>query len=763
VTSVAGSDGDVDAAVALLGQAFRLVDEGRLPEALAAYGGIVDRWGWPLGPGLRSELARAAGEAGASAGGPGEAVVDRPAELDEGALWHRGEMSRVLTRTLMSMSLAFQRLDRGDAALEVWKVVAGHFGEASDLWILVRVASAMSCIGQEMWTQERHEEALEAWEALVARFGQVSDPQIVGYVAEAMLRIGYAFWSLERREDAVAAYEALIDRFGDATVPDVRLSVSWALWNESGVLGQLGRTGERIAVRERLAARHDEVLSPEISAPIANCLLGAGSRIRDAGEPERSLSVYDELLARFGDATEEDVRLQVARALRAKGYALWLLGRLEEEVATYDEMVRRFGDIDRSSQITPVLADGLARKASTLETLGRLSEAIDAFDGALVLLHGSEDPKQLKQQLSNVVDKGGLLWRASRGPEAAVVFQGAVAAYGALAAVQSEFDVEALGRVVFAMVCRVLLLPDPTAANESADQLAELLADVAVPGEAPRPRAIQVPEGQIAARLAEFWNGASWIEFATAGDDDATLDSMANRALEIYHETAGWLTGHLAAEVSDADGPAIAAAWIVRTFADGYALLARRWDQTSRSGLSLPSQLLAELGIRETGIEEWSEAQGHPLELPDSADLAEELVEDNRRETEDLDWESQIAPDFLRYIHLYEMLLVLCDSANGRAALQDRSLKDWACRRLNDSRITAGWVHQHLDDADGVTVARLLIAEAYFVATHGAAGSAHGLFPSREELREVLIETEAYEWLETQDIELPRWLDPPTP
>jgi hypothetical protein len=238
---------------------------------------------------------------------------------------------------------------------------------------------------------------------------------------------------------------------------------------------------------------------------------------------------------------------------------------------------------------------------------------------------------------------------------------------------------------------------------------------------------------------------------------------MANRALELYRETAGWLTGHIAAELSDSDGPAIAAAWLVRHFADGYALLARRWDPPARNQLSLPSQLLMELAIGQGGVAEWAEAQGHPLELPDSPDLAEEFVEDNRRQIEDFDWEAQIAPSFLAYVHLYEMLLMLCDSASGRAALQDHSLKDWACRRLSDSRTTAGWVGQQLEDAAGVAATRILIAEAYFVATHGAAGSAHSLFPSREELRELLIETEAYEWLETQDIELPRWLDAPPP
>jgi len=573
--------------------------------------------------------------------------------------------------------------------------------------------------------------------------------------------MGNAFWSLERYEEAVDTFAALIERFADAADPDVRLSVSRALWSEGHILGVMGRTAEQSELRELLAARHDELLSPEIADPIAWCLLQTGSQCTADGNPTKALSLFDDLLDRFGDATDEDVRLRVASALRQKAYALSVLGRVEEEIATYDEMARRFAAADTAPRIRRVVADGLARKAATLEPLGRLSEAIDALDDAIVLLHGSEDPKHVKQHLSNVVERGRLLWSASRGPEAAMVFESAVPAYRTLVAAQSEFDLDALSRTVFAMVCWVMLLPDPGAAHQSADQLAELLGDVAAERDQPRLPAGPLPEREIAARLAELWNGESWLEFVTVGEDDATLDSMAHHALEIYRETAAWLTGHFAPEVSDPDGPAIAAAWLVRHFADGYALLARRWDQPDRSQISLPTQLLMELGIRQGGVEEWAEAQGHPLELPDSPDLAEEFREDHRHQIQDLDWESQVAPTFIAYVRLYEMLLVLCDSARGRAALQDRRLRDWACGRLADSRNTAGWVGQNLEDAAGVAGARILIAEAYFVATHGAVDSARDLFPSRRQLCEMLTETEAYEWLETQEIELPDWLDPP--
>jgi hypothetical protein len=57
VTGVRDGDDAVVAAAALLEQGAALVHQGLLSEALALYGGIVERWGWPLSRALQGELA----------------------------------------------------------------------------------------------------------------------------------------------------------------------------------------------------------------------------------------------------------------------------------------------------------------------------------------------------------------------------------------------------------------------------------------------------------------------------------------------------------------------------------------------------------------------------------------------------------------------------------------------------------------------------------------------------------------------------------
>ncbi len=211
-------------------------------------------------------------------------------------------------------------------------------------------------------------------------------------VGPAMESVGSAYLDLGAPR-AFEAWDSLVARFGDARYVEIMRTVA----------STMRRT--------------------------AWALLESGGRAD--GGPQRAVSVVDDLLTRFGDVSDEGVQLRVAQALRQRAYALGVLRRFEEEVATYDEMVRRFADVVGAPQIVGVVADGLARKASTLETLGRIPEAVDALDEAIVLLHGSEDPQRLKQRLSTVVDKGLLLWRADRGIEATVAFEGAVAAYRA--------------------------------------------------------------------------------------------------------------------------------------------------------------------------------------------------------------------------------------------------------------------------------------------------------------------------------------------
>jgi hypothetical protein len=300
-------------------------------------------------------------------------------------------------------------------------------------------------------------------------------------------------------------------------------------------------------------------------------------------------------------------------------------------------------------------------------------------------------------------------------------------------------------------VCAV----DPARSAAVVDQLAELLQDVTDPPSAPpQPQTDSLPEEEIAVLLTELCNGDCWMEFATAGDDPSSLAAMESKALTLYRQTAAWL----GSDTEAWNTPALGAVTLIRQIADGYALLARRWSKSWRARLSLPSSLLLEFAMRQFGIAEWAAEQGHPLRLSDSADLAEELIQSEHERSES--WNPDLATAFIASVSHYEMLADLCDSPSGRRAMHIPELRSFASGRINDARQFAGWAWQQQEDAAGAAAARIFIAQAYFVATHDTMSSSQDIFPSREMLREMLRQTDAYAWLEDHDVELPEWLDP---
>jgi tetratricopeptide (TPR) repeat protein len=697
---------------ALLDRAKELEGQARHADALVGYAEVVEQFGAPFGGALREEVARAAASVKSD---------DADGEVDILVSTEAPEVGREL----------------GPADVETGQVVA---------WALV-------CLGLTLERLDRPEAALVAYDELAARFDGTRDPVTLVRVAWAMYDKALALSRLERAGEALEAFDAVIGKFADATDRRLRPCVSWSLWKKSGLLEEVGRSAEVPAQYELLVARHDEVIDAELADIVAWCMHAIASQLRAAGRVQDALRVYDDLVERFGQTDDEAVRLRVAQAFAMKAYSLGMAGEQEQAVVVCDEMLDRVRDTDQAL-IRDLLADSLSRKARTLETLDRIIDAVAAFDDSLLLLAKSRDPQLVRRRMDCLLDMATLLDRADREAEAIVVFEGVMSAYNELSA--EDRDDHARGKSVLALLQKVIALCAVDSA-ESADvavQLAESLGDVTVPSSAPpRPRSEPLAEEEIAALLAELYRGDCWMEFATSGDDPSSLAVMESKALALYQRTAAWL-----AQTEAWDAPALGAVTLIRQIADGCALLARRWSKSWRAKLSLPSSLLLEFAMQRFGIAEWAVEQGHPLQLSDSTELAEELIqsEHERGETSDPD----LASAFIASVRHYEMLAVLCDSPSGPAALHIPELKSFASARINDARQSAGWVWQQEEEAAGVAAARIFIAQAYFVATHDTVPTSNDIFPSRENLREMLRQTAAYAWLENHDVELPEWLEP---
>lgn len=114
---------------------------------------------------------------------------------------------------------------------------------------------------------------------------------------------------------------------------------------------------------------------------------------------------------------------------------------------------------------------------------------------------------------------------------------------------------------------------------------------------------------------------------------------------------------------------------------------------------------------------------------------------------------------FLTMAYRHDVLAVVCDSPTGRKALTTEYFAQHAAQQISHARRWVGQVTLHMPpEAAGAAVTALLMAQGFFLASHGAVSSSAELFPDRRLLRACLLEGHTHEWLVDQDAELPQWL-----
>jgi tetratricopeptide (TPR) repeat protein len=385
-------------------------------------------------------------------------------------------------------------------------------------------------------------------------------------------------------------------------------------------------------------------------------------------------------------------------------------------------------------------------------------DAIASYDEALTELGAGSDAQSTERAIELLLGKGVALQRVGRAAEAIVVYDSAARRYLAVLA-DGDDPGEALWRAALALHYKVQSLCALERWAEAADvgpQLGAVLGDVqappdvvpARPGPA-RPEAAPSEQALAAKTVEVLDQGECWRWFE--GREDAPSERMRARALELYRLTAPWLVRR--AE-NPGPGAASAAALMLRDVADGYALLAGYPIGSDRGQLPLPRKAEHERArvIRMFGIDAWAAGLGHRLPLPEVG--AEPAQRRDPRSLAD-------APDFnrglLEALCSYGLLALMCDSARGRSALENRNFVVYAAWQLSRAR---GWIRSFGPRGEGVSfgTAWLFVAEAYFSAAGGEVSSSAELIPGRSMLRAIVREDDGYPWLREQDVELPAWL-----
>jgi tetratricopeptide (TPR) repeat protein len=611
-----------------------------------------------------------------------------------------------------------------------------RFGGSPAAEVQERVAMALLEKGLALDKLERHEDEIHVYDELLERFAATEDPKTLEHVAWAAYDKALALRKLDREEEAAATYRGLIDRFRDTDAAEIRPRVSWSLWE----LYDLGKRGLEDTCRD-LAERGDDEFDPSLREFVLFAYCTLGSLADQAGDAQSALRIFDELVARAGETTDPAERTQVNNGLIQKAYVLDRLGEYDNAIAVYDELIPRLDENEQTDQAI----DSRRRRAIACDRAGRSHEAIAGYDDALALLVDASEPPLRQQAFRLLTSKALTLRTLKRREEALIVVGSALSAYRAL-----DPDAAAPMRetAVRALMERLQLLCELERSGEAADverELVLLLGDVTALA-AVEPAA-KPPEDEIAALLADVHASDCWTLFESPPAAGAPqLEAMA---LELYRRTDALLQP----PIDDWDAPEVAAGTIIRQVADGFALLSESFRSTT---LALPQRRLLEWAIRLAGIDEWAAELGHPLKLEQDSEDIRKLL-DGQPEPED-DFADDCAAACVAALYQRDLLAALCDSEAGQQTLRGSTHRWLAARQLNSARSWGGWAFTHGDDAQPATAAAILVAQAYYRATHGIVSSAE-LTPTRDTLRELLRHADGLGWLESRGFVLPEWLD----
>jgi tetratricopeptide (TPR) repeat protein len=112
--------------------------------------------------------------------------------------------------------------------------VLRSLGDAIELALRKKVATALVERGSALSDLNRYEEALDAFDEVIRRFGAATEPALREQVTRASYKRGSALFFLKRYADALAAFDEVIRRFGAAPEPVEGRLKHWTATSGSG-------------------------------------------------------------------------------------------------------------------------------------------------------------------------------------------------------------------------------------------------------------------------------------------------------------------------------------------------------------------------------------------------------------------------------------------------------------------------------------------------------------------------------------------------
>ncbi len=453
---------------------------------------------------------------------------------------------------------------------------------------------------------------------------------------------------------------------------------------------------------------------------------------------------------RLGDSSDPASRGEAADVLWTCASRLGSRGSTDFAVRVAEELRSRLGG-DPSLKVQVRVVQALSLIGEIQAHRGQVAAALSRFDEALALVAATRVLTDRGSGVSLLMVKARVLSREERREESIVLLDAALSAIEAATAGNTALRTRQAAVAVVSKLDDLCALDRYAEARDLGQQLSDVLSGVL--GEAATRQEAEAPvssESSLAAALAEIFNdGECWGVFAAK--THISPSEAAQRAVSLYSVSDPWAPSASATE------PVTVATAIIRSVADGYALLSREWPPAERASLPLPQPAELDQLIRQQGVDEWASAAGHPLNRHgDPAGPAASPTP--TRDTGAFVISASGARDIAKCLYMYELTHILSESDAGLEALRYKTFLEISVSYLRSMR---DWSRTPLrDQAPGVVIACWLIAEGFFAITHRQAGSTPVFAPAKDQLRQLLHETAGYAWLLDQSMLPPAWTDP---
>lgn len=473
----------------------------------------------------------------------------------------------------------------------------------------------------------------------------------------------------------------------------------------------------------------------------------------------QTIAECDEIVARLGDTEDATAREAAARAMWRKARALERLGRPEEALAAYDAVSARFaGTTDGRTGEVVVMA--LADRVASLLALDRpepaavaAEEARAAYDRHVAAVGESTDELRAVM-LRARLNHAGAVWGDGRDPRSLHVYEDVLA-------LARPAPPPPLRGAVFAGLLSYGAALSRLGFGERANALPAVVAalfggepdDDEEGGEPPAPD--EPPDEEIAALLARAYGSDAWRWFA-APDRDRPTGELGARAVDLYERTGPVIDG-LAGD-RDLDSPAAAAALLIRTIANGCAILARSGSVAPGTRALVPVRSRMELGIRMLALDRWAADHGRPLDLSpaDEAELELELPSPG----EVPGGVEGFPAAFAAAVRSADIVAAARRAPSAVELLRGPDLRDRAATGVARAVNWAAWLEQRRPEAAPAGVAMMLLAQGVFCAVWSPAPAA-AWSPSRELVRQAVEAADVADWFEDAGVLLPEWLREP--